>query len=272
MRITRLYLAIIFAISLAYTSQVSAEGITEIQSRTSLRVCGDPSNLPFSNRLQQGFENEIAKLLADSLELPVNYFWFPQSFGFVRTTLRARRCDVIIGFSAAHELILNTNPYYTSSFVIAYPSDADYKITSLTDKVIRERKLRIGVIAGTPPSGLLLEQGLMEQTAPYHLYVDTRADSPGEQIIKDMIAGKLDIAILWGPIAGYFNKQYDSPFEIVSLAEYDSDTHPMVFSMTMGIRRGEAEWKKTLNTFIRRNQEQINAILTDYGVPLITAR
>ena len=269
MNIMKLYLAIIVAISLIYSSQVSAEGVTEIQSRTSLRVCGDPSNLPFSNRLQQGFENKIAKLLADSLELPVIYSWFPQSFGFVRTTLRARKCDVIIGFSAAHELILNTNPYYTSSFVIVYPSEADYKVTSLTDEVIRERKLRIGVVAGTPPSGLLLDQGLMEQVAPYHLYVDTRADSPGEQIIKDMVAGKLDIAVLWGPIAGYFNKKYDSPFEIVSLAEYDSEAYPMVFSMTMGIRRGEAEWKKTLNTFIRRNQEEIDAILTEYGVPLV---
>ncbi len=268
----KLYLAIALAISLIYASQVSAEGITEIKSRTSLRVCGDPSNLPFSNRLQQGFENKIAKLLADSLELPVNYFWFPQSMGFVRTTLRARKCDVIIGFSAAHELVLNTNPYYTSAFVIVYPSQADYEVTSLTDKVIRERNLRIGLIAGTPPSGLLLEQGLMEQVSPYHLWVDTRADSPGEQIIKDMMDGKLDVAVLWGPVAGYLNKQYDSPFEIVSLAEADSEAYPMVFSITMGIRRGEAEWKKTLNTFIRRNKEDIDAILTEYGVPLVSAR
>ena len=267
----RLCLAIIFTLFI-YTSQVFAEGATEIKSRTALRVCADPNNLPYSNRLQQGFENEIAKLLSDSLELPVYYAWFPQSIGFVRTTLRARKCDLIIGYSAAHELVLNTNPYYTSTFVIVYPSQADYKITSLSDKIISEQNLRIGLVAGTPPSGLVLEKGLMEQVSPYHLVVDTRTDSPGEQIIKDMIAGKLDIAILWGPIAGYLNKQYDSRFEIVSLAENDSDAYPMVFSITMGIRRGEIEWKRKLNTFIRRNQEKIDAILAEYGVPLVEAR
>ena len=263
---------IAFVVLLFCSFQVLGEGVTEIKERTALRVCADPSNLPYSNRLQQGFENKIAELLADSMQLPLQYAWFPQSMGFVRTTLRTRKCDVIIGYSAAHELVLNTNPYYTSTFVIIYPKQAGYKITSLTDKVLREKNLRIGLVAGTPPSGLLLEQGLMTQVAPYHLVVDTRTDSPSEQIIKDMIAGKLDIAILWGPIAGYLNKQHESRFEIVSLAENDADDHPMLFSITMGIRRGEIEWKRELNTFIRRNQEKINTILTDYGVLLVEAR
>ena len=270
--ITRLCIAIFGIALFVCNSQLFAEGATELQARTAVRVCADPDNLPYSNRLQQGFENKIAELLAETLELPLYYAWFPQSMGFVRTTLRTRQCDVIIGYSAAHELVLNTNPYYKSSFVIIYPSQADYKITSLTDKVLREKNLRIGLIAGTPPSGLLLENGLMTQVAPYHLIVDTRTDSPAEQIIKDMIAGKLDVAVLWGPIAGYFNKQYDSRFEIVSLDKYDSDVHPMVFSITMGIRRGEIEWKRTLNTFMRRNQEKIDAILNEYGVPLLDAR
>lgn len=265
-------LVLSLVVLLVFSSQVFGEGATEIKERTVLRVCADPNNLPYSNRLRQGFENKIAELISESLKLPVHYAWFPQSMGFIRTTLRSRKCDLIIGYSSSHELVLNTNPYYTSTFVIVYPSQANYKITSLADKVLQEQNLRIGLVAGTPPSGLLLENGLMTQVSPYHLVVDTRIDSPAEQIIKDMMADKLDVAILWGPIAGYLNKQYDSRFEIVSLAKYNSDLHPMIFSITMAVRYGENEWKRELNTFMRRNKEKIDAILVEYGVPLIDSR
>jgi len=140
----------------------AADGGTEVAKRTVLRVCADPDNLPYSSRAQTGFENKIAELIAADLGIPLSYYWFPQSMGFVRTTLAARRCDIVIGISAANELLLNTNPYYSSAFALVYPADAGHKLASLSDPKLKDAKLRIGLIAGTPPAGLLLESGLLE--------------------------------------------------------------------------------------------------------------
>lgn len=248
----------------------AAEEGTEIEKRATLRVCIDPNNLPYSNRFGEGFENKIAELFAAELDIPLTYVWFPQSMGFVRSTLGARRCDLIIGISAAHELVLNTNPYYSSVFVLIYPADSGLELSSLLDKTLKEKALRIGLVAGTPPTGLLLENGLMTQVAPYHLMVDTRVDSPAEQIVKDLLAGKLDVAVLWGPFAGYLNKRHGSRLAVVPLTADESEEHRMVYQITMGVRRGEIKWKRELNKLIRKNQEKIDELLREYDVPLVT--
>ena len=247
----------------------AAEEGTEIEKRTILRVCADPNNLPYSNRLGQGFENKIAELFAAELGISLSYFWFPQSLGFVRSTLGVRRCDLVVGISAAHESVLNTNPYYSSAFALVYPADSGLELSSLSDKALKEKELRIGLVARTPPTGLLLENGLMTQVSSYHLVVDTRVDSPSEQIVKDMLAGKLDVAVLWGPFAGYLNKRHDSRLKVVPLSADESDEHRMIYQVTMGVRHGEIKWKRELNRLIRENQEKIHALLREYNIPLV---
>ena len=251
---------------------LAVDGGTEVEKRTVLRVCADPNNLPYSNRAQAGFENKIATLIAGDLGIPLSYYWFPQSMGFVRTTLGARRCDLVVGISAANERLLNTNPYYSSAFALVYPADAGYKLTSLSDAKLKDAKLRIGLIAGTPPTGLLLENGLMEQVASYHLVVDTRVDSPSEQIVKDLLAGKLDVAVLWGPLAGYLNTRHGSRLKVAPLVKDHSHRHRMIYRITMGVRPNEINWKRRLNRFIRKNEEKLRALMLEYGVPLVAEK
>ncbi len=248
----------------------AADNSTEPRERTALRVCSDPNNLPYSNRAQQGFENKIAEFIAADLNVPLSYYWFPQSMGFVRTTLQARRCDLIMGVSSGNETLLNTNPYYSSVFSLVYLADAGYELRSLSNPRLKDKNMRIGLIAGTPPTGLLIEKGLMEQVASYHLVVDTRVDAPAQQIVKDLLSGKLDCAILWGPLVGYLNKIYDNQLKVVPLLADHSDKHRMIYSVTLGVRFGEVKWKRRLNTFLHRNKEKIHTVLSQYNVPLVT--
>lgn len=246
----------------------NAATTTEIVDRTSLRVCADPNNLPFSNNKSEGFENKIAALLGEYLFLPVEYTWFPQSQGFVRSTLKDYKCDVIIGISAAHGLVLNTNAYYSSVFSLVYRKDVDKTFTTLAGPEIKNFS-RIGLVAGTSPTSLMLKYGLIEQMAPYHLFVDTREDSASDQMIKDILVKKLDAGILWGPIAGYHVSQHKSELQLAPLIDDDSEELRVAFKITMGVRAGEVEWKRLINKFIKDRQPEINAILEDYGIPLV---
>ncbi len=249
----------------------AVDGGTEIKGRATLLVCSAPDNLPYSNRAGEGFENKIAELVAAELGIPLTYAWFSQSLGprFVRDTLNARRCDLIVGISAAHELLLNTNPYYSSAFALVYRADADFELASLSDKVLKDRELRIGLIGGAPPTGLLLENGLITQMVSYRPVTNTGTELPSERILKDVLAGNLDVAVLWGPVAGWLNRRNGSRFKVVPMAADNSDEHRMVFRITMGVRSGEIQWKRELNKLIRKNQEKINAILAEYNVPLV---
>ncbi len=259
--------AALFAASPGY----AVDAGTEVLERSALLVCAAPSNLPYSNRAGEGLENKIAELVAAELDVPLTYVWFSLSLGarFVRETLGSRRCDLIIGISAAHELVLNTNPYYSSAFSLVYPADADFELVSLSDEVIKEKNLRIGLVGGVPPTMLLLENELMEQVTPYRPVTDTREGSPEEQIISDLLAGKINVAVLWGPLAGYLNKRNGSRFKIVPMVADDSDKHRMVYHITMGVRHGEIEWKRQLNKLIRKNQPKIDALLKEYNVPVV---
>ncbi len=260
--VTALYATII------WVPLVNAGTTTEIVDRTSLRVCADPNNLPFSNQQGEGFENKIAELLGEYLFLPVEYTWFPQSQGFVRATLRDYKCDIIMGISAAHELVLNTNPYYSSIFSLVYRKEIDKSFTSLADPELKNFS-RIGLVAGTSPTNLMLKYGLIEQIAPYHLVVDTRVVSVGDQMINDILTKQLDAAILWGPIAGYHISQHDSELQLAPLVEDDSEELRVAFKITMGVRPGEVEWKRLINKFIKAKKSEIDAILEGYGVPVV---
>jgi quinoprotein dehydrogenase-associated probable ABC transporter substrate-binding protein len=238
----------------------------ELVDRDTLRVCADPHNLPFSNEAGEGFENRIAELLAQELGVELAYTWYPQSVGFVRNTLGARVCDVVMGIVSTSELMQNTNPYYRSSYALVQRADAKAKVASLDDPQLAD--LRIGAVARTPPIDVLAQQGLLKNLSPYHLMVDTRFDSPGREMVEDVAAGEIDIGVLWGPIAGYWAKQQSVPIEVVPITGENTGAR-LDFRITMGLRRNEPEWKQVLNDFIAEHNAEIQAILLDYGVPLL---
>ncbi len=257
--------ALIGCLALSVSDGAMAQ-TSEAVDRSSLRVCADPANLPFSNRAGEGFENKIAELLAAELGVPVRYTWYPQATGFVRQTLMARKCDVVIGISLGFELLQNTNPYYRSSYALVYRADSGLSATSLDDPGLKA--VRLGVVAGTPPSSLMAKHGLLGRVRPYQLVADTRFDHPAKQMIDDVAAGEVDVGVLWGPIAGYYAKQHNPKLSVVPLETRAGEVR-MDYRITMGIRFNEPNWKHELNDLIKTKQPEINAILSDYGVPLL---
>lgn len=238
----------------------------ELVGRSELRVCADPNNLPFSNQKEEGFENKIAQLIGDELKLPVRYVWFPQVTGFVRNTLRAHQCDLILGTVAGDEIVQTTNPYYYTTYVMVYRTDRQLSLTGIEDP--RMKTLAIGVVAGTPPADLLARHQLMDHARPYALVVDTRYESPTHQMIRDIVDGKDDVGLLWGPIAGYYIHHDHLPLTFVALKN-EPGAARMDYHIAMGVRANEPEWRTRINTVIRQRHDAIVALLRDYGVPLL---
>ncbi len=261
--------AMVLAVSTAGPAAARQASLGEMVDHSALRVCADPSNLPFSNDRGEGFENEIAELIADRLGVPVRYTWYPQTIGFVRNTLRAYLCDLVMGVGSANELLQNTNPYYRSTYVLAYRTADGERFADLASPGMKDA--RIGVIAGTPPSNLLVEHGLLDQARSYHLMVDTRFYDPGEDLMADLAAGEIDVALVWGPIAGYWAGKQEEPITLVPLHS-DRPGRRLDFRISMGIRPNEPVWKQELNDLIRDLQPEITAILQRYDVPLLDNR
>lgn len=238
-----------------------------VVSDDAFRVCGDPANLPFSNRDQQGFENKIATLIAEELKVELRYYWMPQGPGFVRNTLGTKLCDVIMGYASGGDPVQNTNAYYKSAYVFITrkggPLDG---VKSFDDPRLKGK--RIGLIAGTSPSDYALKYGLMPQVKPYALIVDRRYESPAEQMIADLVAGEIEAGVLWGPNGGYYAKKASAPLTVTPVVG-EKDGPPTSFRITFGIRIGEIEWKRRLNEVIAKKQGEIDRILLDYGVPLL---
>ena len=238
----------------------------EAVDRSALRVCADPNNLPFSNEKGEGFENRVAELLATELGVPIRYTWFPDSVGFIRSTLNARTCDLVIGTVAGNELLQNTNPYYRSVYSIVYRSESEKAPESIDDPVLQTAS--IGIVAGTPPATILAQKGLLGHLRSYPLVVDTRFDSPARRLVHDVATGEVDVGIVWGPIAGYFAKQESPPLAVMPLRLAESHLR-LDFRITMGVRPNEPVWKRTINGLIRKKQPEITQILLEYGVPLL---
>src|SRR5690606_9975908 len=191
---------LILAAAVLVAAPASAQ-LNDLVSRTAFRVCADPANVPFSNEAGDGFENEIAQLFADSFERELQYTWFPMAQGFVRRTLFAHRCDVIIGFAQGDELVLNTNHYYTSTHVLVTRADGDLAdVATLADPRLQGRTL--GVIAGSPSGSHVARHGLLAKVKGYDLMVDRRVESPNEDMLADLMAGRIDAAVMWGPAGG----------------------------------------------------------------------
>ena len=252
---------------LALATGPLAAQTSDLVSKTELRVCADPANAPASDEAGSGYENKIADLMAAALDRPVSYTWYPMATGFIRNTLRANECDVVIGYAQGHEMVLNTNHYFTSSYVLILPEGGALAgVDRLSDPRLKGK--RIGIIAGGPPGDHLARHGLIARAKPYPLFVDRRYVSPPQDMLADLKSGAIDAAILWGPIGGPLVKAGYPGFAVHPLI-HEPLPPRLFFRITMGVRQGEIVWKRKLNSLIRRNQDQIDAILTEAGVPIL---
>lgn len=231
-----------------------------------LRVCADPRNLPFSNEKGEGIENKIAELFANKLQKKLDYVFFPQATGFVRMTLGAHRCDVIMGFPQGDELVQGTNPYYRTSYALVAKAGSGLEdVDTLEDPKLKGK--HVGIVAGTPPATNMAIAGLMGDAKPYPLMIDTRYDNSAQAMIDDLAAGKIDAGVLWGPMAGYYAKKVGS-LHVTPLVK-ETTGPKLVYRIGMGVRAADQNWKRQLNKLIQENQGEINKILLDFGVPLL---
>ena len=268
----KIFLASLFCILIIIKYSYSAQEVTgEVGVKSSLRVCADPNNLPYSNQELEGYENKIANLFAKKLgDIPVLYTWYPMTSGFVRRTLNAKTCDLIITFPAIHEFVQNSNPFFSSSYVMMTLEEKNINIKSLSDPIIKEKDYKIGIIHATPPTSHVAKNKLFEQVKFYLQAADPRKQKPWTDITNDLVNGELDIAILWGPYAGYEAKLAKKKIKLVPLTKEEKvGRGTMVYRFTMGIRRNEPEWGKTINNLIKDNQSEINEILREYNIPLL---
>jgi quinoprotein dehydrogenase-associated probable ABC transporter substrate-binding protein len=232
-----------------------------------LHVCADPANLPFSNEKGQGFENKLVDLIAAKLGMTVVYTWLPQVVGHVARLPDARECDILMGYAQGAGLIEDTNPYYRTSYVLIYRKGDENLagVTSLADPRLKDKT--IGIVARTPPFSIMALNGLVANAKSF--------ESPGEDAAKaaeDVIAaiasGDVDAGILWGPLGGYYARDAKVPLVLVPLAKEKAGP-ATVYGITMGLRPNEPELKHRLNKIIAENQDDINAMLREYNVPLL---
>ena len=253
------------------------------QAEGLLKVCADPSNLPLSNDKGEGYENKIAEALAHDLNLKVTYTFFPQRIGFVRNTLRLKdeesqqyKCDLIIGVPKDYELTATTRPYMHSTYALIFAERSDLTAVHTAADVLKLPRatldaLRIGVFTKSPGSDWLLKNGMVDRAVSYSHQNGDVEESPARTIERDLAGGKLDGAILWGPIAGMLVEQHTQgtkwravPFEPDPAIRFD-------YEISMGLRQGEKPWKDTVDAWIATHQPQIDSILKSYKVPLVDA-
>ncbi len=253
------------------------------QKPEALRVCADPDNLPFSNRAGDGFENRIADALAKDLgRSGVEYTWFPQRMGFVRNTLKKKddvtgrfACDVIIGVPAGYELTATTRPYMRSTYALVHAGRAQFANLTTADDLLKQppadlQKLKIGVFAQSPGADWLLRNGLLDHAVLYAAQSGDPSVNPALVVANELREGKVDLAIVWGPIAGYLVREHSgspSAWQVVPFAH--DPTIKFDYEIAMGTRFGEKEWKAQLDQWIESHQDTVQKILSEYRVPLL---
>ena len=275
-------LSVSAALGLALTLPMAAAiAQDKPEPRTALRVCQDPNNLPFSNVNGEGIENKISDLFGKALGLPVTYYSFPQRLAFIRNTLKFKLpgedypCDIVIGVPAGYDQVAVTKPYYRSTYALVFPKGKGLdQVASAEDFLkldpAKLSALRIGVYDRSPASDWLSRHKLVDQGVPYQIMNADPKQYPGEIIEKDLASGKLDVAIVWGPIAGYFAQRVKTP----ALTVVPLKSEPGVkfdYQMAMGVRYGEREWKQQIEALIESKQPEIQAILKQFGVPIVDA-
>jgi quinoprotein dehydrogenase-associated probable ABC transporter substrate-binding protein len=252
----------------------TACGAPAAEAARALRVCADPNNLPFSNEAGEGFENRLAELVAREMGAELQYTWWAQRRGFIRNTLRADSCDVVMGIPSSFELALPTRPYYRSTYVFVYRADAPFSIRSFDDPVLRDLRVGVQLIgddgANTPPAHALVNRGMVENVVGYTIYGDYSRPNPPARILDALAAGEIDVAVVWGPLAGYFAPRSPVPLRLVPVSpQIDLPFLPFVYDISMGVERGDSVLKGELEEIMSRRRAEIEAILDEYGVPRV---
>ncbi|HSU95398.1 MAG TPA: quinoprotein dehydrogenase-associated putative ABC transporter substrate-binding protein [Gemmatimonadaceae bacterium] len=250
---------------------------SELGTIIPLRVCADPNNLPFSNDRREGFENRIAELLAHDMGTTVQFSWRPQMRGFVRKGLKAGACDVYMGVPAGYGPLLTTQPYYRSTYVIVYRTRSRVHVRSLDDSALHSLKVGVHMIGddyqNTPPAQALAARGIVNNVRGYPIVGDLSKPDPQAEILRALERGEIDVAIVWGPFAGYFAKRSPAPLTIVPVTPArDRYGQTFAFDIAMGVARGDTALAHTLDTLLVRERPAIHRILSDYGVPLDSAQ
>lgn len=240
-----------------------------------LRVCADPNNLPFSNDRREGFENKIAELLARDLNAEVEYTWWAQRRGFIRNTLKAHRCDVVMGVPAKLEMVQTSTPYYRSTYVFVHRKDNTGTLASFADPALRKLKIGVQIIgddgANMPPAYALAQRGVVQNVRGYLVYGDSAEASPPARIIDAVVNHEIDVAVVWGPLAGYFAKQQNVLLQLAPVSpQIDLLSLPFVYDISLGLRPGEQAFKLELETALEHRRAEIDQILDDYGIPRIS--
>lgn len=251
------------------------------QAESVLRVCADPDNMPLSNRRGEGYENKIAEALASDLGRRIEYTYFPQRMGFVRNTLRARdettkqyKCDVIIGVPKGYELTITTRPYMHSTYALVFAQRAEFRDLQSADDLLKLPRdklsaLRIGVFARSPGADWLLRNGLMERAVMYAAQSGDPAENPAHTIEQDLTAKNIDLAIVWGPIAGFLVQRHSGQAGWQAVPFLPDPRIKFDYEIAMGVRFGEKEWQGVLDAWIDQHQARIDEILSSYRIPLL---
>ena len=269
-------------VALAAVATIAMSGGAVATERTAFKVCADPHYLPWSNEAGEGYENRIASLLAGALSLPVEYTWFPQRMGFIRNTLRARgpdgeyKCDVVMGLPTGFELAITTEPYYHSTYALVYAKGRGLDdVRSAADLLALEPaqrgKIRFGLAERNPGTIWLAKHGLLDQIEV--AYASQHGDPelhPGQLEQQDLVAGKIDATVMWGPIAGHFARRNpDVPIAVIPMASEPGVR--MHFGISAGVRFGQKAQKEELQKLLDEHADAIEAILREHGVPLVDA-
>jgi mxaJ protein len=242
-----------------------------------LRVCADPNNLPFSNRAAAGFENKLAELAAQKLGKTVSYTWWAQRRGFIRHTLKAGDCDVVMGVPAHYDLVETTRPYYRSTYVFVSQAARLLQVNAIDDPQLRRLSIGVHLIGddgnNTPPAHALGQQGIVDNVRGYMIYGDYREPDPPARLIEAVERGEIDLAAAWGPLAGYAAKRSMVRLTVTPIVAGEQFApQQFQFDISMGVRKGDRALRDQLNDFIAQNDGEILSLLTSYGVPLLETR
>lgn len=239
-----------------------------------LRVCADPDNLPFSNARLEGFENRIAALVAKDLNAALQYRWMPQRRGFIRLTLKAGECDLVMGVPSEYDMVLATKPYYRSTYVFVSAKSRHLQLRSFDDPVLRG--LRIGIHASVedgsnqPPAHALARRGITGNIVGFKMFDEESVANPQGRIIDAVANGDIDVAIVWGPFGGYFARREKVAMEVTPVSPLvDPPSLPFAYDISMGVRKGEDGFKSELEGILDRRRADIRKILDEFGVPIV---
>src|SRR3954470_615887 len=238
-----------------------------------LRVTADPNNLPFSNERHEGFENKIAELLARELDAELQYSWRAQRRGFFREALKNGECDLVLGVPAGFERALPTAPYYRSTYVFVSRADRGLKVRSFDDPSLRTLEVGVQLIGddgvNTPPAHALAARGIVDNVVGFTVYGDYAQENPPARIVDAVANGDVDVAVVWGPLAGYFARRHRGLTLVPVEPEVDATGLTLAFDIAMGVRQGNTGLRDEIDAILARNRVEIGKILDDFGVPRV---